>query len=80
MQVNNDAIEFCTDILAARLAEEIAKQKDVSLTKAVQLLMATKTYSLLIDKESYLYLESFEYIMDMLAAEESKDWSRWLEV
>ena len=80
MQVNNNSIEFCIDVLTARIAEEISKQKNISIKEAIRLFMATKTYALLIDKESYLYLESFEYIMDMLEAEESGNWSEWLEV
>jgi hypothetical protein len=80
MQANNNSVEFCIDILATRVAEEIARQKEIAAKEAIRLFMATKTYGLLIDTESRLYLESFEYVMDMLAAEESEDWSRWLEV
>jgi hypothetical protein len=32
------------------------------------------------DKESLLYLESVEYILDMLNAEETGSWDEWLEV
>ena len=80
MQVNNNSVEFCIDILATRVADEIAKQKNISAKEAIRGFMATKTYGLLIDKESRLYLESVEYIVDMLAAEESGNWSQWLEV
>ena len=80
MQTNNNSIEFCIDILTTRIAEEISKQKKIPAKEAIRILMSTKTYALLIDKESYLYLESFEYIIDMIAAEENENWSEWLEV
>jgi len=80
MQINNNSIEFCIDMLTTRSAEELSKQKNIPAKEAIRIFMNTKTYALLIDKESYLHLESFEYIMDMLAAEESGNWSEWLEV
>ena len=80
MQVNNNSVEFCIDILTTRIAEEIARQRNIPEEEAIRTFMATKTNALLIDKESHLYLESFEYIMDMFAAEENGNWSQWLEV
>jgi hypothetical protein len=43
-------------------------------------LMATKTFAVLSRPQSYLYLESPEYILDMLDAERTQDVERWLEV
>ena len=80
MQTSGSSVEFCIDILATRIAEDIARQKKIAAKEAIRLFMTTKTYGLLIDKESRLYLESFEYVMDMLAAEESGNWPRWVEV
>jgi len=80
MQVMDSPVEFCIDILATRIAAEIARQKGITIKEAIRLFISKKTYSLLLDAESRLYLESFEYIMDMLAAEESENWLRWLEV
>ena len=80
IQTNNNSVVFCIDILATRVAEEIARQKEIAAKEAIRLFMSTKTYSLLIDTESRLYLESFEYVMDMFEAEESGNWPRWLEV
>ena len=79
-QVNNNPVEFCIDILATRIAEEIVKQKRINTKEAIRFFLSTKTYVLLIDKESCLYLESLEYIMDMLSAEEEENWSWWFEV
>ncbi len=42
--------------------------------------MTTKTFSLLSTPQSYLYLESPMYILDMLEAEYSGDIERWLAV
>ena len=42
--------------------------------------MKSKTYALLINPESFLYLESPAYVLDMVDAEQRGDWDRWLEV
>ena len=42
--------------------------------------MTTKTYELLANPKSYLYLEAAPYVEDMLDAELSGDWERWMEV
>jgi hypothetical protein len=42
--------------------------------------MATKTFELLINPGSYLYLEATAYVEDMLNAEFAGDWDSWLEV
>jgi len=41
--------------------------------------MKTKTYALLFDENSLLYLESAEYTFDMLQAEQREDWEYWTE-
>ena len=42
--------------------------------------MTTKTFSLLFDPESYLFMESPSYVLEMLEAERNEDWDSWLEV
>ena len=42
--------------------------------------MTTKTYELLSNPKSYLYLESAVYVEDMLNAELTGDWESWMEV
>jgi len=74
------SINFCIDILSAQVAEAIANEKGISLKDAVKRFMSTKTHSLLMDKESLLYLESVEYVLDMIKAEEDGNWDEWLEV
>ena len=42
--------------------------------------MTTKTYKLLTNPKSYLYLEAAPYVEDMLNAELSDNWESWMEV
>jgi hypothetical protein len=46
----------------------------------MRLFMTTKTYELLANPKSYLYLEAASYVEDMLNAELSGDWESWMEV
>ena len=62
-----------------RAARAQLERDDITPTDAIRKLMATQTYDLLLDPESYLHLESAEYILDMLDAEQRIDWNRWTE-
>jgi len=73
-------IIFATDILAANVVSKVAKAEGKPETETLRRLMATKTFSLLFDPESYLYAESPSYVLDMLEAERNEDWDTWLEV
>ena len=57
----------------ADVADKIAKESNMAITAALQEFMQTKTYALLFDEQSLLYLESAEYISDMLQAEQRGD-------
>jgi hypothetical protein len=70
---------MCIDALAADVGDMFAKENDISTTEALQKFMRTKTYSLLFDEQSLLYLESAEYVFDMLEDERTGDWRRWKE-
>jgi len=72
-------IGLCIDALAADVADTIARESGVGVTEALQQFMQTKTYAVLFDEESLLYLETAEYVYDMLQAEQSGDWERWRE-
>jgi hypothetical protein len=74
------SIELCQDILATRVAQMIAERDNITQTEAIRKLMVTQTYGLLLDPESYLHLESAEYILDMYDAEQRGDWEHWLEI
>ncbi|MDR1382979.1 MAG: hypothetical protein LBJ67_03900 [Planctomycetaceae bacterium] len=74
------AMEFSADMTAAEVARRYAEQKNISTTEGVRRFMATKTYALLMNPKSYLSLESVEYVLDMLDAEECGDDERWLKI
>jgi len=77
--MNEQKIQFCIDALAADVADKLAQESGADISNAVREFMKTKTYSLLFDEHSLLYLESAEYIFDMLQAEQRGDWARWRE-
>jgi hypothetical protein len=72
-------INLCIDALAADVADKLSHESKTSITEALQIFMKTKTYALLFDEASLLYLESAEYIFDMLQAEQREDWEHWTE-
>ena len=78
MKVNQ--IDFCKDIVTAAVAGELARLNRKPPTATLQEFMRTKTYELLLDSDSMLFLESPAYILDMVAAERNNDWEDWLEV
>jgi hypothetical protein len=80
MTITEYTVPFCIDALTARVSEEYAKSNNISNTDALRFFIATTTYDLLIDPDSYLYLESMEYVLDMLDAELTGDWERWMEI
>ena len=47
----------------------IAQRENIAPTEAIRELLATDTYGLLNDAESYLYFESAEYILSMYDSE-----------
>ena len=79
MNVKDKNTEQLQDILAARVAQMIAKKENIEPTTAIRKFMTTETYGLLLDPESFLYFESAEYIIYMYDAEQREDWERWLE-
>ena len=77
--MNKQKIQFCIDALAADVADKLTQESNTDITIALQEFMKTKTYALLFDENSLLYLETAEYIFDMLQAEQRGDWERWKE-
>ncbi|MDR3279638.1 MAG: hypothetical protein LBT23_03910 [Synergistaceae bacterium] len=71
--------QLCVDAIAADVADMLAKDSGIAITEALQKFMRSKTYVLLFDENSLLYLESAEYVYDMLQAEQRGDWERWRE-
>ena len=79
-EVNDNIVEVCIESIAAQVADAYAEKKGIPVTDAMRLFMATKTYELLANPKSYLYLEATPYVEDMLNAELSGDWESWMEV
>jgi len=79
-EVNDTIVEVCIGSIAAQVADAYAEKKNVPVTDAMRMFMTTKTYELLANPKSYLYLEAAPYVEDMLGAELSSDWENWMEV
>ena len=79
-EVNDNVVEVCIDSIAAQVTDAYAEKQGISVTDAMRLFMATKTYALLANPKSYLCLEAAPYVEDMLNAELSGDWESWMEV
>ena len=80
VEFNENTSQALIDLHIVKLVETLAERDGKSKTNCVREFMATKTYELLADPESYLCLESPAYILDMLDAERAGNWDRWLEV
>jgi len=78
--VNDSVVEICIESIAAQVADAYADKQKIAVTDAMRLFMTTKTYELLTNPKSYLYLEAATYVEDMLYAELSDDWESWMEV
>jgi len=80
MTLSRETIRYSIDTMTAEIVERLALYNKLTLTDALKQFMKTKTFDLLCDPESFLYLESVEYVYDMLEAEKEGDMERWLEV
>lgn len=80
MTLNEQSIIFVTDLIVTNIVDELAQKSGKSATETLRELMKSKTYALLMNPEAYLFLESPAYILDMIDAEQSGDWDRWLVV
>ena len=79
-EVNDNVIDVCIESITAQVTDAYAENQKISVTDAMRKFMETKTYELLTNPKSYLYLESAAYVEDMLGAELSGDWESWMEV
>ena len=80
MSIDAGKAQYCADIVATAVVSKYAKEKALSPTEALRIIMNTRTYSVLQDPESRLCFESAESILDMIHAEERGDWDEWLKV
>jgi hypothetical protein len=79
-EVSDNVVEVCIESITAQVADAYAAKQSIPVTDAMRLFMTTKTYELLTNPKSYLYLEAAPYVEDMLNAELSGDWESWMEV
>jgi hypothetical protein len=78
--INEQSTGFITDLVVTNVVEALAERSDRTATETFRELMKSKTYALLMDPASYLFLESPAYVLDMIDAEQRGDWDSWLEV
>ena len=78
--ISEDMISVAIESLIAQVVDGYAESNGISVTEAMQFFMTTKTFELLINPKSYLYLETTAYVEDMLKAELVEDWDSWMEV
>jgi hypothetical protein len=78
--VNDKIVEICIESITAQVADAYAEGRQISVTESMRLFMTTKTYELLTNPKSFLYLESAAYVEDMLNAELAGNWESWMEV
>jgi hypothetical protein len=79
-EVNDNIVEICIESIAAQVADAYAEKQSTSSTDAMRLFLTTKTYELLSNPKSYLFLEAAPYVEDMLNAELCGNWESWMEV
>lgn len=79
MIVLDNKAQLCIDALTADVADMFANENGITVTEAIRWFMTTKTYELLFDENSLLYLESAGYILDMVKDELNGNWDRWKE-
>ncbi|GHU43341.1 hypothetical protein FACS1894111_08770 [Clostridia bacterium] len=80
MNVSAQNANFLIDLLTAKISESLSMENEKSITDSMREFMSTKTFAVLSSSQSYLFLESPAYILDMLNAERSGDFESWLEV
>ena len=80
MRANELDIEKSIQTLTFFLVRYIQEKNRFSQEQALQYLMKTVTYETLIDKNTKLFCESKEYILDMLNNELSNNIVDWMKV
>ena len=80
MSIDPEKAQYCADIVTTAVVSQYAKEKSLSPTESLRIIMNTKTYDLLQVPESRLCFESAASILDLLYAEERGDWNEWEKV
>ena len=80
MKITDERIEFVRRLKIKKISEILASESGIFFEEALRQFAKTKTYDLLEDNESMLYVESEPYILDMLRSELNEDWENWLKI
>ena len=64
---------FLVDSKAARISEAFAEIKSISVDAAMKQFLGSKTYRVLNDAETGVYLEVYEFVLDMFLEEMGED-------
>ena len=73
-------IELSRTAITTFIVKKLMEEPKISAEEALNNFMATHTYTLLRSKNSKLWLESPEYVYDMLQSELNNDIERWLKI
>ena len=68
------------EMITSFLVRYIQKNKGCTQDEALQFLMGTVTYEALNDRNSKLFCESKEYVLDMLQSELNGNIKRWMQI
>ena len=80
MQITEGRIEHAKRSLMIRITRKIAIDNNIPIEDALKQFINTKTFELLMDTDSFLYLETPEYVYNLLKCEYNNDIEGWLKL
>ena len=80
MKITTERIELSRTAITTFIVKKIVEAYKTSTEEALSQFMTTRTYALLQSEDSKLYLESPEYVLDMLYSELNNDLENWLKL
>lgn len=67
--MKNSDIQFAINDISSYIVKRYAKENDMSISKALELLMKTALYAALLDKDTGLYCEPKDAVYDYFESE-----------
>jgi len=61
--------DFTVESKVSRISEQYAKKANISINESIRKFLASKTYELLSDEKTGIYLEVIEYVYDIYLEE-----------
>jgi hypothetical protein len=80
VKLTKEQIEYAKRVTVAAVVDRIATERKIAPEDALRDFSRTKTFEALQSDKGRLYLESNEYVLDMLDSEQRGDWENWLKV